>query len=166
MKKLLITFFLVFTAINLFAQNVSYANAVQLANMTSVSDVSYTLRSWGYKLENTGSNEDYEYYEWGYGDVRYDSDISDWTYGNKTWALATLMKFSDGNIFYFNFPSSSTFEQVKSQVKANGWKISKEYQNETGFHILFEKDNVKDVVVLKELTTRAGVFSVSYYKYF
>lgn len=165
MKKFLITFLFVFAAVSLSAQNISYANLVKLVNMTSVSSMSSTLRSWGYKLGKTGNEEDYEFYEWGWGDTKYNSDYGDWLCGQKAWTIACLMKFQDSRIFYFNFSSSSTFEQLKSQVKANGWQVTDEYQNETGFHIKYEKESKNDFLDLKESTSPAGGFSIFYFKF-
>lgn len=166
MKKLFLTLVIALVAMVAQSQNVSYANLMKLSKMKSVGDISTTLRSRGYKLGHTESTDEYETYEWGWGTARYEEYLDDWTSSGTRWGLFTYMKYHNvGGIMYFTFFSTATYNQVKAQVKANGWKLMEEYADQAGFSSRYNKNGTDNFITLTELTSEAGgyLFRYSWY---
>lgn len=159
MKRFLLSLVVLMVSLSMQAQSVSYDNMMKLSKMKTVSKIKSALRSWGYKLGQKERIEDYDLYVWGFGTAEYDDDLEIWTSTRSNWAMLTYMKYDDGGgTLFFNYPSALTYSQLKSQLQANGRKVTEENTDEFGSNIEYEKAGTDNYVTLTELARKDGGF--------
>lgn len=165
MKKLILAFVLSLVSIAASAQNISYATMMKLYAMSDdLEAVDNTLESWGYTIGEVERDDEYECdrFTWGWGTARYDESIEDWVTTGTRHAIFAYSYYDDGSgIMRFSFPSSTTYNQVKSQLQANGWRLDEEETTETGYCKTYRKSSHNGYVTLRQYTIGNGGYGFS-----
>lgn len=153
MKKVLLVLVLSLVSLVASAQSISFNNMMKLyALRNDLETLDKTLESWGYTIGQVERDDEYESdcFTWGWGETHYDDSIEDWVYTGSRHALFSFNDYDDGGgIMRFSYPSATTYKQVKSQLKANGWRLDEEETDEVSYCMTYRKGTIDGYITLR-----------------
>lgn len=164
MKRLFLTICCFCVSLYGAAQSVSYANAVKISRMTSVTQINSFMKSLGYQLSETypEMKKDVSHSVvdvfWKYGSCtearrNYDgSDSFTWDadYPSAGFKVQFCKTHNCVYQIYWLFPSNRTYSNLILQLKQAGWKLVAEHIDSDGLSNFYRKEKQSNWIDIRE----------------